>query len=327
MGRWRTRSLAAMVVALATVPLGQVPAGADPAVWTATALPVPADVFVQVNGTDGQDQVVGFFDFIDSEQHRPGVVWRGGELVVLGEAFGELTDLTAINVSGVAVGSHADVTEFQRQATRYVNGHYEDLPAPAGSDSVATAINERGDIAGTADGQVILWPAAAPGTYKLLPMPFPTFASGVSITDNGTVAAAVLEPVGSGPQHAYRWDLKGRVHELDGARPGVEHFVLTATHGRIAGGAGSEGAVVWDTKGVVQRFIRNVGLTAINDHGNILGRKGAGPWFVQQNGVRTPLPANFLPSGPTTLMNDGAVAGYSFDENTFEQTAVIWRHS
>src|ERR1700741_1819693 len=108
MGRWRTRSLAAMVVALATVPLGQVPAGADPAAWTATALPVPADVFgVQVNGTDRQDQIVGSFATLDSEQHRPGVVWRGGELVVLGEAFGELTDLLAIHVNGVEVISHS----------------------------------------------------------------------------------------------------------------------------------------------------------------------------------------------------------------------------
>lgn len=327
MGRRRTRSLAAMVVALATVPLVQVPAGADPAAWTATALPVPADVFVQVNGTDGQDQIVGSFDFIDSEQRRPGVVWRGGELVVLGEAFGELTDLTAINVSGVAVGSHSDITELQRQATRYVGGHFEDLAAPADSDSVATAVNERGDVVGTADGQVILWPAAAPGTYKLLPMPFPTTATGVSITDNGTVAAGVLEPVGSGPLHAYRWDSQGKVHELGRVRPDAEHFVLTATHGRIAGGVSGDGAVVWDTKGTVQRFIRNVGLSAINDHGNILARKGAGPWFVQENGVRTPLPADFLPSGPTTLTNDGAVAGYSFDETTFEQTAVVWRRS
>jgi hypothetical protein len=337
--RW-VRSVvgSAAMLAGAVAALGPTPAVANPAVadavvaatWTATALPVPSGAFAQVNGTDRHDQVVGWFDTLEGGQHRPGVIWRGGELVVLGEAFGELTELTAVNTSGVAVGSHFGIGEFQRQATRYVGGRFEDLPAPAGSDSVARSVNERGDVVGLADGLVILWPAADPGTYRLLPMPFPAYpyATSVSIGDDGTVAASVLEPVGSGPSRAYRWDRGEHPHELQRVRQNSEHSVQTVANGRIAGTVGDLGTVVWDTKGRVCRLAPDVAFGAMNDSGHLLAQSTqGGPWFVEEAGVRTALPDSFLPAGPTTLTDDGTVAGYSYDSTTGEQTAVLWRRT
>jgi hypothetical protein len=316
----------AMMVAGAVATVTPLSAAAE-TTWTATALEVPPDVFsVRVNGTDGVDQIVGSFDtFGSGGQVRPGVVWHGTALTVLGEAFDDLTTLNDINTSGVAVGSHAGVGEVP-QATRWVGDHYEDLPAPSGSNSSATSVNERGDIVGTADGQVILWPASDPSTYRLLPMPFPTSAAGVSIGDDGTVVASVIEPVGSGPGRAFRWDSAGQPRELQRVQQNASHGVLTVNNGRIAGGVSPQGGVIWSSRGHVRRFIPDVLLYGMNASGDLLARDtSGGPWFVEENGCRISLPDNFLPSSTTTLTDDGAVAGYSYDSTTFLQTAVLWR--
>ncbi len=322
------RLCAAAITAAAVTALAPTAAAAEPT-WTAVPLEVPADVFsVRVNGTDGVDRIVGSYDTFDSGgQYRPGVVWRGTALTVLGEAFDDLTDLTAINTSGVAVGSHAAYNE-QPQAVKWTGDHYEDLPAPAGSASVATSVNERGDIVGTADYQVILWPASAPGTYRLLPMPYPTSANGVSIGDDGTVVASVLEPVGSGPSRAFRWDSTGQPRELQRVKRNYGHSVLTIENGMIGGSASLLGAVVWNTSGRIQRFVPDIQLYGMNANGDLLarGNTGGDAWFVDENGVRSALPATFMPSFyPTTLFTNGTVAGYSHDEATFTDTAVIWQ--
>ena len=67
----------------------------------------------------------------------------------------------------------------------------------------------------------------------------------------------------------------------------------------------------------------------MNVNGDLLARDpndGGGPWFVEENGVRTELPEAFLPSAsPTMLFTNGTVAGYSFDDTTYQQTAVLWQ--
>jgi hypothetical protein len=329
MGNKLARRLSAAVMTAAAV-AALAPAAAEAEVtWTALPLEVPADVYsVQVSGTDGVNLTVGSFDtFDEGGQARPGLLWRGTALTVLGEAFDDLTELTAVNTSGVAVGSHWSIGE-QPQAVRWTGDHYEDLPAPAGSASVATAVNERGDIVGTADYQVILWPASAPGTYRLLTMPFPTSATGVSIGEDGTVAASVLEPVGAGPNRAYRWDSTGTPRELQRVQRNYGHNVLTMERGMIAGSVSNLGAVVWNAKGRVARFVPDIQLYGMNANGDLLARDPSGPWFVEQNGVRSALPGSFLPSfQPTTLFTDGRVAGYTFDDVTFDQTAVIWQRA
>lgn len=329
MGKKLARLGAVAMTAAGLATLAPTAASAD-TTWTAVALPVPADVYsVVVNGTDGVDQIVGGYDSFDENgQVRSAVVWHGTTLADLGEAFDDLTELYAINTSGVAVGSHAAIGE-QQQAVEWTGDHYEDLPAPAGSETIATSINDNGDIVGTADYQVILWPASNPGTYRLLPMPFPTYASGVSIGDDGTVAASVLEPVGSGPNRAFRWDSTGQPVELQRVQPNFVHSVLTIVNGQIAGSVSFEGGVIWNTSGVIQRYIPDIALYGINAGGDLLARApSGGPWFVDENGVDTDLPSEFLPSSsPNTLLANGSVAGYSYDEDTFEQTAVLWQRT
>lgn len=330
MGMTLTRRLcAAAMTAAAVAAVAPTAAAATAATWTAVPLEVPADVYsVRVNGTDGVDRIVGSYDTFDNGgQYRPGIVWQGTALTVLGEAFDDLTDLTAINTSGVAVGSHAAYNE-QPQAVKWTGDHFEDLPAPSGSASVATAVNERGDIVGTADYQVILWPASAPGTYRLLSMPYPTSASGVSIADNGTVVGSVLEPVGSGPSRAFRWDSAGQPRELQRVERNHGHSVLTVENNMIAGSANLLGAAVWNMKGKVQRFVPDIQLYGMNTNGDLLARgPSGGAWFVDENGVRTDLPSTYLPSSGTSLFADGSVAGYTYDEATFADTAVVWQRS
>lgn len=318
------RRLGAAVITLAgAVAIAPTSAAAAPA-WTATPLATPAGVFsVRVNGTDGVNQAVGSYDTITGGQSRPGVIWHGTTPTVLGEAFDDLTDLTAINTSGVAVGSHGTPAE-PLQAVRWTGDHYEDLPAPAGSTSVATSVNDRGDIVGTTDGQVILWPASAPGTYRLLRMPFPTIAGNVSIDDTGTIAAVVLDD--NGASRAFRWDHQIWPRELERVQQNTGHSVLTVENGLIAGSVNGAGTVIWDALGRVRRFMPDIAIYGMNGSGDLLARGPNGPWFVERAGVRTSLPDNFLPSfSPASLFDDGSVVGYLADSATGAQTATLFR--
>ena len=326
MSRRLAVAAAALVAGLGVVSV--VPASADAAAsftWTATPLPVPAGVFsVRVNGTDRGNQVVGGYDTFEGGQHRPGVLWRNGELIVLGEASGQLTELTAVNTSGVAVGGHFGFGSPGRRAMRFVVDHYEDLPVPEGTrDSMATSVNARGDIAGTVDGRLIVWRAGDPAGFQLPLMPFDSFTSGVGIGDDGTVVGSVLEPVGSGPNRAFRWDVTGQFHELDRVDQDAEHSTITIAGKRIAGHVSPFGGVVWGLRGHIRRDVPNTLIYAMNTRGHLLARGNDGPWFLLRHGNRIDLPNEFLPSGGTTLTDDDSVAGYSFVNGV--QTPVLWR--
>jgi probable HAF family extracellular repeat protein len=62
----------------------------------------------------------------------------------------------AINASGTVVGCRA-VNGNQTVAYAFSNGTRVDLPAPAGAMSCADAVNDKGAIAGTVNGEITLW--------------------------------------------------------------------------------------------------------------------------------------------------------------------------
>jgi hypothetical protein len=124
---------------------------------------------------------------------------------------------------------------------------------------------------------------------------YDTFADGgqarPGVVWQGTTLTVLGEPVGSGPNRAFRWDSTGLPRELQRVERNSAHSVLTAENGSIAGSAGVLGAVIWNARGRVQRFVPDIHLYGMNANG------------------------------------DGTVAGYSYDEITFEQTAVIWQRA
>jgi hypothetical protein len=148
------------------------PAAASPpeCAWSMTSLPVPTGSTTarsSVSSAASGGWVVG------SGDTGNGLRWHNGQVEDLGRAFGEQTELRDINASGVAVGqTFGDA--YINNTVVYRGGGYERLPVPAGMRGVkAKAINDAGDIVGTANDEftnvnVAFWPAASPGTVVVI---------------------------------------------------------------------------------------------------------------------------------------------------------------
>src|SRR3982751_1057233 len=63
---------------------------------------------------------------------------------------------TAISPAGVVVGCRT-VGNTETRAFVYRNGARQDLPAPAGATSCATAVSDGGRVAGRINGEITLW--------------------------------------------------------------------------------------------------------------------------------------------------------------------------
>ncbi|GAA0518972.1 hypothetical protein Ade02nite_79960 [Paractinoplanes deccanensis] len=136
------------------------------------------------------------------------LLWDGGtlrELPVAGFAPAPL----GVNVHGTVVGS---VTRDHRLVGwAYENGKVRVLPAPAGSDVTANAVNQRGDIVGVIRGadkvsRAAFWLAAArfgPGSAIAIAGDWIVGTSGPARSD-GVIAAARIGPNAAG--QAVRWN-------------------------------------------------------------------------------------------------------------------------
>jgi probable HAF family extracellular repeat protein len=106
--------------------------------WTITDLG-PAD---NVTALGAGGQVVG---------HVSGpraVVWEDGTTTVL-PAPDEVTEAVAINGFGLIVGNtHPNLNDPDYQAVTWTDGRVEELPTLGGTDSWATAVNDRGQVVG-----------------------------------------------------------------------------------------------------------------------------------------------------------------------------------
>ncbi|MET7425363.1 hypothetical protein [Dactylosporangium sp. NPDC005555] len=112
-----------------------------------------------------------------------------------------------VGAGGVLIGS-TSLDADHDVGWRYENGQVTTLPAPAGALRVRPwSVNAAGDVtgwlqrSGTSDAQpvindLLLWPASAPGTYRLLTLPGAGEASG-TVLDDGVVVGGAVVP-GSG---------------------------------------------------------------------------------------------------------------------------------
>ncbi len=166
MNRTRKVFLAAV---LALVPMVTVTSGtavarnADDCTWTQATLPLPA------GQTHGYVAAAANGGWSAGSGSSGAIRWHNGVAENLGRANGQQTDLTDINSAGTAVGmTYANSREDD--AVVYRNGQFTTLPIPPGHRTArALAINDAGDIVGTALGigdtfVLTIWPAAAPDT-------------------------------------------------------------------------------------------------------------------------------------------------------------------
>ncbi|SDZ09009.1 hypothetical protein SAMN05421504_109143 [Amycolatopsis xylanica] len=245
--------LAALCASLALTVTSALPASATtaaaPCTWVASDLPLPAGAeggSVRAAGPNGH--LVGL-TFLDGKLAP--VTWHNRVVSTVAAAPGGASIVpVAINGDGQIAGYYGSGGSF-----RLRDGSYQNLPSPAGRTGYAVAINSAGDIAGRLSGgagtETIIWPASAPGTYRIVPGGQPA-----GIDDAGRV---VTEP--------------GVIWSPDGSSVKLENRGRRVTVGKYQGGRivgrfdNEEVVTEWDLTGkVVRQTPANV-VMGINSSG------------------------------------------------------------
>ncbi len=114
-------------------------------------------------GINDKGQVVGTYGYKEGKQK--GFLWDNGKITKLpalevGDGGNVTVTVTGINNNGVIVGASLVQSSEKsgkevRHATRWVNGEIEDLGN--GYYSVATDVNDKGQIIGGMNGELVVW--------------------------------------------------------------------------------------------------------------------------------------------------------------------------
>ena len=133
-----------------------------PAPAPGATTPLIANIFTVV-GNDGT--VVGFHHqwdrAVSGDNGYTPAIYSGGKLTPITHTLGGPTvAVYGINASGHFVGT-SDLASGHRHAFLYANGALKDLGAMGHSDSVALAVNDQDDVAGTVSDSASLWSGRA----------------------------------------------------------------------------------------------------------------------------------------------------------------------
>jgi len=198
---------------------------------------------------------------------------------------------------------------------------------PGGVGTSAIAINDHGEIAGTAgtasgSPHAVLWSHGAVMDLGILPIS--TQSSALSINNRGQVVGYGDSPTG---QHAILWD-HGAIIDLGPLEPGGSGLARHINNrGQVVGEGedavfGSTHAVVWQNSAVID-LGQGVAFTN-NDRGEVVGLLTFDGAFVWRNG-RTRL-LGTLPGGGFSAANDinqrGQIVGWADVNNTSH--GFIW---
>ncbi|RDI24577.1 hypothetical protein [Lentzea flaviverrucosa] len=183
----RTRAVLPCLVVLATL-VATPQASAATCTYVKQDLPVPAGVSnVYLNGgSSNNSRIAGHVQ--DGEFTR-GAYWVNSTLRQLPQPSTGADNVFTIDVnnSSVVVGFEQELGSQPStlRAFRFENGAYEYLETDQGKNSLAQAVNNAGDVAGTQqDGGVYLWPRN--GARKLIAA---DGGSVIGITDGGKIVA------------------------------------------------------------------------------------------------------------------------------------------
>jgi hypothetical protein len=261
-------SLALAVTTALPVTAAAAAPSAAPCSWVVSDLPIPA------GDIGGVVAVAGPNGYLAGQTRKPGqlvyLVWHNREVAEMPPPpNGTSLQFSAVSGSGEVVGYQYG--NGVSAGFRYHDGVYQTLPSPAGVRATATAINESGDIVGyIGDGavpyEVILWPANAPGTYRII-----AAGRAMGIDDAGRV---VTEP-------GLVWSPDGSTRQLAGYGDLV---IQRYQGGRIIGRswAAGEQLIAWDvTTGAVLGMTPGNTAMGINAHGLLAA------WYFNNDGSNT----------------------------------------
>ncbi|MGW6282750.1 hypothetical protein [Kribbella sp. NPDC055071] len=212
----RSAAIVISAVLAGSVVTGIPPAAADPATCVATVLKLPAgtpgNVHSSLSAADptGRYQI-GYVTVGDQGDTSP-LFWTAGEPQVLAPFQGVHTSLLDVNSKGMVLGATEDSAYYWQPWLSSSNGTARKLTPPANMKGAnAAALNERGDVVGTAvdkvTGQVsaVVWPAN--GKPRRLLAQGSSYA--VDINDAGVVIGGVTGDETDTPTVWKRWDAKG----------------------------------------------------------------------------------------------------------------------
>lgn len=147
------------------------------------------------------------------DQVSAAVIWDDGEITTLPTLGGENAQAYGINDDGVVVGGSNSAPGGVYQACRWENGEVTALAGPEGT-SLASAINNSGQIAGTASNRATLWdgdPTIDLGTLG------GTNSLGRAINDHGQIVGHSTTTadgqLGAAGTHAFLWEA-GEMRDL-----------------------------------------------------------------------------------------------------------------
>lgn len=255
-----TGLLTALVVGSALVLLPQTASAASTAgcTWRASALPVPAGASIlDVDGTDHSGGWAGTAYFSGDRWHI--LSWKNGTVTDYGPVAPTTTAFVRVvdeNRSGTIIGNSTDGQWGQiKTAFRIRAGVLEQLAVlPGGSQAIAAAINDTGDIVGTNLVQrngswgtaVVRWPAnqAAPVEMPGLPL----HSTAIDLDEDGTLLVGLRNPETQGQvPHVLRG---GVLSALPPLARNQTPYGRAISNGRVTGSVLPKGGqytgVVWE---------------------------------------------------------------------------------
>ncbi|SMD20932.1 hypothetical protein [Kibdelosporangium aridum] len=279
--------------------------------YVARDLPIPAGATgAEVIASSSDDKLLVGEVYGDPELQA--VVWRNGEIYqVMKSPYPPRMTPRGINKNGVIVGWMDDLRSYT--AYRQLIGRYFKLHTEPGDHSIATAVNDNGDVAGAIfpiDGPdvrtAVVWERDKPGYTVVGP------GQAVLVTNDRKVLT----------NEGLLFDLNTKTSVSLGAR---EPFSLD--NGRIFGwGFGS--IPEWNTSGqLVAIYDLGVQGLGVNNHNTLFGSFGPstvnpGLW---RNGTWTAIQADKLPitSGYGDISDDEVITG-NYRATSGDRVAAQW---
>jgi hypothetical protein len=331
------RLLAATLLVTSVTTLGAPTASAAACVWTRTALPTTADRNAgDVTGGNDHGVLVGntykVNPLLGGAGPRYGAVWSADGRLTL-NAADPGTVFSAINNTGTIAGYTTDANYHSHAATfSSVTGAVTLLPVdPKWTNTSADAINSNGDIAGTADSQVVVWHA---GSYKVLPQSSSRLDLVHGIDDQGRVLADIALPAAQNELSGVVWDASGTRHVLAGVDSQTWHTTYAIRNGLVAGSWDEQQAALWTVDGKLSTKIANsTRAQAIGATGAIGGQAFDGQTYStvlwKSGTVIATLPTTSITAGVTVIGPDDHTAAGSEYGRTWgggpSDLPVSWR--
>jgi probable HAF family extracellular repeat protein len=173
-----------------------------------TRLKVPGQQTSTALGINDGNQVVGMF--YDTVKAGHGFVWQNGSYTqVDGAGGGQDTGLTRINALGIAIGSYLSGSGSVSFTYAVATAQQLILPKNHGYTLSASAIDDAGEIVGSASGPkgsaqmgFMSNVAGKQVTFLTVPGSYATLPAGIN--DSGVIAGTYLEPAPASHGFVYR---------------------------------------------------------------------------------------------------------------------------